>query len=77
MTNVTKFPPITVKANPNEALEHAKGWDFEQVVIIGKTKEENGDTIIVTADNQDKRFYLEMAELLKVMFRKLAGWSND
>lgn len=71
--NIVKFPAVTVHANPEEALEAAKGWDFEQVVIIGMTKEPS-ETIIVTADNQDKRFYLEMAELLRVMYLQFKGW---
>lgn len=72
--NIIPFPAISVHANPSEALEAAKGWDFEQVVIIGKVREENGGTILVTADNQDKSLYLEMAELLRVMYLKLKGW---
>jgi hypothetical protein len=74
MTNIVKFPAVTVRANPEEALEHAKGWNFEQVVIIGIVPEENGGTIIVTADNQNKTLYLEMSELLRVMYLNLKGW---
>lgn len=74
MGDVVKFPAVTVKANPEEALEAAKGWNFEQVIIIGIVPEENGGTIIVTADHQNKSLYLEMSELLRVMYLNLKGW---
>lgn len=72
--NIIKFPSVTVHANPEEALEAAKGWNFEQVVIIGKVHDKDGGTIIVTADNQNKSLYLEMSELLRVMYLNLKGW---
>ena len=50
MKNIVQFP--TLYRSPDEALESAKGWDFETVLIIGHTKEggsAEGGTIISCA----------------------------
>lgn len=71
--NIIQFPTMITSQTPNDALEAAKLWDFEQVIIIGISKEPS-ETILVTAEHQDKRLYLEMAELLRVMYLNIKGW---
>lgn len=39
--NILQFP--TQYANPEDALEAAKGWNFETVIIVGHTKEGGTD----------------------------------
>ena len=71
--NVLSFPKQY--ATPEEALEAAKGWDFETVFICGHTKEggtDEGGLIFSTtkADEQTAKNMLHMAELLRWMALK-------
>lgn len=71
--NIIDFPKMMpLDLSPGEMLEQAKGWDFESVVIIGFEK--TSQTVLYTAKDNDKRAWLEMSELLKVMYLKVKGW---
>ncbi len=74
MADVLEFPII--KNSPEEALEAAKGWDFETVIIIGHTAEggsSEGGLILssnkASATEQAKDMLL-MAEMLHWMAMK-------
>lgn len=68
MNNIVEFPKQY--STPEEALEMAKGWDFETVMIAGHTKEggtDEGGLIFSTtkSDEQAAKDMLHMAELLR------------
>lgn len=72
--NIIQFPKMqSFDLTPEEMLEQAKGWDFESVIIIGFEK--HSQTVLYTAkESEDKRAWLEMSELLKVMYYRVKGW---
>ncbi len=61
--NIIQFPSWMIKteSSPEETLEAAKGWNFDEVIVIGLTKAAiNGEsqggsmegTIICSSDNE-------------------------
>lgn len=74
MNNIIEFPDIKkIDATPSELLDKAKGWDFEDVIIIGF--ERNSQTVLCSAkEDIDRRAILEMSELLRAMYLNYKGW---
>lgn len=72
MDNIVKIDFRPLEMTPEKILDHAKGWDFESIVVIGYEK--TSQTIIMTAKEQDDRALLEMSELLKQMYLQRKGW---
>lgn len=76
--NILPFPKMY--NTPEEALEAAKGWDFETVVIIGHTKEGGSDEggLILSSNKEaakeQAKDMLLMAEMLHWMAMKKLGF---
>lgn len=73
MSEIINFPIVKkFTGSTQDILDQAKGWDFESVVIIGFEKNSQS-TMLINSDD-DKRSYLEMSELLRVMYLMQKGW---
>jgi len=68
MGNIVNFPKIQQHASVGDALESARGWGFEDVVIVGRLPDEaDGITMFINV-SKNSSAYLEMSEAARIAY---------
>lgn len=74
MSNVVNFPKIQQHASVGDALEAARGWGFEDVVIVGRLPDEaDGITLFINV-SKNPSAYLEMSEAARTAYLFSKGY---
>lgn len=73
MGEVIEFPKIVRCKSPEETLEHAKGWNFESVIIAGRQPDDVSGVTLFISETTDPRTYLEIAEAARAAYHHLKG----